>query len=73
MAWPSAFQVHLVQRRSQTLRQPGNLVVPPEMHEKQSRLFADQMIVQSSDLDPVPSQFFFRDVDGNRFLIVQPD
>ena len=22
--------------------------------------------------DPVPSQFFFRDVDGNRFLIVQP-
>jgi catechol 2,3-dioxygenase-like lactoylglutathione lyase family enzyme len=23
--------------------------------------------------DPVPSQFFFRDLDGNRFLIVQPD
>jgi catechol 2,3-dioxygenase-like lactoylglutathione lyase family enzyme len=23
--------------------------------------------------DPVPSQFFFRDPDGNRFLIVQPD
>jgi catechol 2,3-dioxygenase-like lactoylglutathione lyase family enzyme len=23
--------------------------------------------------DPVPPQFFFRDVDGNRFLIVQPD
>jgi catechol 2,3-dioxygenase-like lactoylglutathione lyase family enzyme len=23
--------------------------------------------------DPVPAQFFFRDVDGNRFLIVQPD
>jgi catechol 2,3-dioxygenase-like lactoylglutathione lyase family enzyme len=22
--------------------------------------------------DPVPSQFFFRDADGNRFLIVQP-
>ena len=22
--------------------------------------------------DPVPSQFFFRDTDGNRFLIVQP-
>jgi catechol 2,3-dioxygenase-like lactoylglutathione lyase family enzyme len=22
--------------------------------------------------DPVPSQFFFRDLDGNRFLIVQP-
>lgn len=23
--------------------------------------------------DPVPSQFFFRDIDGNRFLIVQPN
>jgi hypothetical protein len=23
--------------------------------------------------DPVPSQFFFRDPDGNRLLIVQPD
>ena len=22
--------------------------------------------------DPVPAQFFFRDVDGNRFLIVEP-
>ncbi|MGI8778949.1 MAG: VOC family protein [Solirubrobacteraceae bacterium] len=23
--------------------------------------------------DPVPPQFFFRDIDGNRFLIVEPD
>jgi catechol 2,3-dioxygenase-like lactoylglutathione lyase family enzyme len=23
--------------------------------------------------DPVPAQFFFRDPDGNRFLIVQPE
>jgi catechol 2,3-dioxygenase-like lactoylglutathione lyase family enzyme len=23
--------------------------------------------------DPVPPQFFFRDTDGNRFLIVEPD
>ena len=23
--------------------------------------------------DPIPAQFFFRDLDGNRFLIVQPD
>jgi lactoylglutathione lyase len=23
--------------------------------------------------DPVPAQFFFRDIDGNRFLIVQQD
>jgi hypothetical protein len=22
--------------------------------------------------NPVPRQFFFRDIDGNRFLIVQP-
>jgi catechol 2,3-dioxygenase-like lactoylglutathione lyase family enzyme len=29
--------------------------------------------VQVSVEDPVPAQFFFRDPDGNRFLIVQPD
>lgn len=23
--------------------------------------------------DPVPAQFFFRDTDGNRFLVVQPE
>jgi catechol 2,3-dioxygenase-like lactoylglutathione lyase family enzyme len=29
--------------------------------------------VEATVRDPVPSQFFFRDPDGNRFLIVQPD
>jgi catechol 2,3-dioxygenase-like lactoylglutathione lyase family enzyme len=29
--------------------------------------------IEASIGDPVPSQFFFRDPDGNRFLIVQPD
>jgi catechol 2,3-dioxygenase-like lactoylglutathione lyase family enzyme len=29
--------------------------------------------VEATVSDPVPSQFFFRDPDGNRFLIVQPD
>lgn len=29
--------------------------------------------VEVSVGDPVPAQFFFRDPDGNRFLIVQPD
>ncbi len=29
--------------------------------------------VEATVPDPVPSQFFFRDLDGNRFLIVQPD
>lgn len=29
--------------------------------------------VAASVPNPVPSQFFFRDLDGNRFLIVQPD
>jgi catechol 2,3-dioxygenase-like lactoylglutathione lyase family enzyme len=29
--------------------------------------------VKATVPDPVPSQFFFRDPDGNRFLIVQPD
>jgi catechol 2,3-dioxygenase-like lactoylglutathione lyase family enzyme len=29
--------------------------------------------LEHSIKDPVPAQFFFRDTDGNRFLIVQPD
>jgi catechol 2,3-dioxygenase-like lactoylglutathione lyase family enzyme len=29
--------------------------------------------LEASVADPVPAQFFFRDLDGNRFLIVQPD
>jgi catechol 2,3-dioxygenase-like lactoylglutathione lyase family enzyme len=28
--------------------------------------------LEASIKDPVPAQFFFRDPDGNRFLIVQP-
>jgi len=28
---------------------------------------------EASVADPVPPQFFLRDVDGNRFLVVQPD
>jgi hypothetical protein len=27
---------------------------------------------QATVPDPVPAQFFFRDGDGNRFLIVEP-
>ena len=30
------------------------------------------MSIDASVPDPMPSQFFFRDIDGNRFLIVQP-
>ena len=29
--------------------------------------------LDASVADPVPAQVFFRDVDGNRFLLVQPD
>jgi hypothetical protein len=29
--------------------------------------------LEATVADPVPPQFFFLDVDGNRFLIVQPD
>jgi catechol 2,3-dioxygenase-like lactoylglutathione lyase family enzyme len=29
--------------------------------------------IDASVPDPVPRQFFFRDIDGNRFLIVQPE
>jgi catechol 2,3-dioxygenase-like lactoylglutathione lyase family enzyme len=28
--------------------------------------------IEATVADPVPPQFFFRDLDGNRFLIVQP-
>jgi catechol 2,3-dioxygenase-like lactoylglutathione lyase family enzyme len=34
-----------------------------------SGLVSDEATVE----DPVPAQFLFRDPDGNRFLIVQPD
>jgi catechol 2,3-dioxygenase-like lactoylglutathione lyase family enzyme len=29
--------------------------------------------IEATVVDPVPAQFFLRDPDGNRFLIVQPD
>ena len=29
--------------------------------------------VEATIADPVPSQFFFRDIDGNRFLIVESE
>jgi len=29
--------------------------------------------IEATVADPVPAQFFVRDPDGNRFLIVQPD
>jgi catechol 2,3-dioxygenase-like lactoylglutathione lyase family enzyme len=33
---------------------------------------AGLLSLEASITDPVPAQFFFRDPDGNRFLIVQP-
>jgi catechol 2,3-dioxygenase-like lactoylglutathione lyase family enzyme len=35
---------------------------------RRSGLLSREVIVE----DPVPPQFFFRDIDGNRFLIVDP-
>jgi catechol 2,3-dioxygenase-like lactoylglutathione lyase family enzyme len=37
--------------------------------KRRSGLISLEVVVE----DPVPAQFFFRDADGNRFLIVQPD
>jgi catechol 2,3-dioxygenase-like lactoylglutathione lyase family enzyme len=34
---------------------------------RRSGLFSDEVIVD----DPMPPQFYFRDLDGNRFLVVQ--
>ena len=43
----------------------GRLVEP---HRREGLVSIDVSI-----RDPVPPQFFFRDTDGNRFLIVEPD
>lgn len=37
--------------------------------QRRSGLISLEVIVEN----PVPSQFFFRDIDGNRFLVVQPN
>ena len=53
-----------------TLRERGVDVDPEIAREGTSRqgLFS----LDASVSNPVPAQFFFRDLDGNRFLIVQP-
>jgi hypothetical protein len=53
----SSPQVHLIQRGAKALREPSGLIISPEVHEEQARLLLDQMVVERSDLNPVPPKF----------------
>ena len=45
--------------------------VDPEI-ARQGKRRSGLVSLEATIGDPVPSQFFFRDLDGNRFLLVQP-
>ena len=65
-----AFTTKGIESDHATLRARG-VDVDAEIARKGTRrsgLVSIEVIVE----DPVPSQFFFRDIDGNRFLIVDP-
>lgn len=65
-----AFTTKDIESDHATLRARG-VDVDSEIARKGTRrsgLVSIEVIVE----DPVPSQFFFRDIDGNRFLIVDP-
>jgi hypothetical protein len=46
-----------IQRGAKALREPSGLIISPEVHEEQARLLLDQMVVERSDLNPVPPKF----------------
>jgi catechol 2,3-dioxygenase-like lactoylglutathione lyase family enzyme len=65
-----AFTTQNIESDHATLRARG-VDVDAEIARKGTRrsgLVSIEVIVE----DPVPPQFFFRDIDGNRFLIVAP-
>jgi catechol 2,3-dioxygenase-like lactoylglutathione lyase family enzyme len=66
-----AFATEDIEADHATLRARG-VDVDAEIARKGNRR-PGLISVEASVPDPVPSQFFFRDIDGNRFLIVQPD
>jgi len=53
-----------------TLR-AGGVDVDAEI-ARAGRSRAGLISIEATVANPVPAQFFFRDIDGNRFLIVQP-
>ncbi|MFN2617569.1 MAG: VOC family protein [Thermoleophilaceae bacterium] len=66
-----AFATKDIEADHATLRAQG-VEVDAEIVRKGKRR-AGLVSLEASIGDPVPSQFFFRDIDGNRFLLVQPD
>src|SRR5438105_12075229 len=50
------FRLGLVERRSQSLRQCHRVVVRPEVHEVDARLFVEEMTVQRRHGDPMIAQ-----------------
>jgi catechol 2,3-dioxygenase-like lactoylglutathione lyase family enzyme len=66
-----AFQTADIEADHATLTDKG-VVVDAEIARKGKRR-SGIVSLDVSVPDPVPAQFFFRDTEGNRFLIVQPD
>lgn len=66
-----AFATKDIEADHATLRARG-VDVDAEIARKGKRR-SGLVSVEATVPDPVPSQFFFRDPNGNRFLIVQPD
>jgi catechol 2,3-dioxygenase-like lactoylglutathione lyase family enzyme len=66
-----AFTTQDIEADHATLRDAG-VDVDAEIARKGNRR-SGLVSIDAVIPDPVPPQFFFRDIDGNRFLIVQPD
>jgi catechol 2,3-dioxygenase-like lactoylglutathione lyase family enzyme len=65
-----AFATEDIEADHATLRARG--VDVDEEIARAGRSRAGLVSIEATVTDPVPPQFFFRDTDGNRFLIVQP-
>lgn len=65
-----AFTTEDIEAEHAALRSRG-VIVDDEIARKGKRRQGLVSVDAGID-DPVPPQFFFRDVDGNRFLIVEP-
>ena len=66
-----AFSTKDIEADHATLRAAG--IVVDEQIARTGTPRAGLVSTDASVPDPVPAQFFFRDLDGNRFLIVQPE
>ena len=66
-----AFRTEDIEADHSTLRARG--VDVDEEIARTGKRRSGLVSIKASVGDPVPPQFFFRDPDGNRFLIVEPD